>query len=139
MVLLAVCVETPAHAASRSIVVWAFEATLWRIEQSAAQRQLVGAMAVGEKPVMANAVKAIQQDVKEEMTNELASSELHRFVFRSPLAAIILPAEDDMLVRLFDEPAIADGDPVGVAGEIGQDLFRPGEGTLGVDYPFTAP
>jgi hypothetical protein len=37
-----------------------------------------------------------------------------------------------------DEPGVGDGDGVGVAREIGEHGFRPGEGPLGVDDPVGA-
>lgn len=52
---------------------------------------------------------------------ELVGGELRRFMYRSPFLTIILPAEDDMLVSLLKEPAVANGDAVGVVREIGQD------------------
>ena len=38
-----------------------------------------------------------------------------------------------------DEPAVGDGDAMGVAAEIGQHLRGPAEGPLGVDDPVDAP
>lgn len=104
-------------------ILLAFMVSLRRIQLPAAQRQFVGAMAVGEKSVMANPIEAVRQDVEEEAANELTGSELHRVVIHSLLRAIILPAEDDVVAGLFDEPALAEGDAMGVAREKGQDLF----------------
>ena len=53
------------------------------------------AMAVGEQPVMADAVEAIRQDVQQETADELAGGELHHLVLASACLAIILPAEAD--------------------------------------------
>ena len=49
--------------------------------------------------------------------------------------AIILPAEGDAVIVEGDEAAVGDGDPVGVAGEIGEHRLRPAERALGVDDP----
>src|SRR6516164_7886771 len=43
-------------------------------------------------------------------------------------------ARDAALVKS-NEPAVCDGDAMGVAGEIGKHCFWPGEGRLGVDEP----
>ena len=77
--------------------VWAFEADLWRVEQSAAQSQFVGAMTVGEKPVMANAIEAVGQDVKQETADELASRELHRLMSGWSILAIVRRCPEGML------------------------------------------
>lgn len=118
------------------IAVCSFEVTSWRIEQAAAQRQLVGAMTIGEQPVMANTIEPVRQDVKQEAANELASGERHGLALCLSLPAVVLPAEGDMLMGEFDEPAVADGDTMGIAGQIGQHLLWPSERALGKDHPF---
>lgn len=50
--------------------------------------------------------------------------------------AIILDAERHALSIEPGDAAVCDGDTVGVAGKIGEHLFRPGERALGVDDPF---
>ena len=52
------------------------------------------------------------------------------------LLAVVLPAEGDMLIGEFDEPAVADGDAMGIAGQISQHLLWPSERALGKDHPF---
>ena len=49
--------------------------------------------------------------------------------------AIILPTEPDAAVFEFEQAMIGDGDLVGVASEIVDDLGRAAEGALGVDDP----
>lgn len=92
-------------------------------------------MTIGEKPVVADAAKAIGQDVEQEAADELAGCEHHRFIFQPPVFAIILPTKCNMLICQFDEPAIPDGDMVGIACEISQHLLWPREWALGVDHP----
>ena len=118
------------------IAVFSFEVTSWRVEQAAAQRQFVGAMTIGEQPVMANAIEPVRQDVKQEAADELAGGERHGLALCWSGLAVVLPAEDDMLIGEFDEPAVADGDAVGIAGQIGQHLFGASERALGKDHPF---
>ena len=57
-----------------------------RAEQSTAQRQFVSAMAVGEKAVVANAVEAVGQDVKQESANELAGASFIVLCFIRPFS-----------------------------------------------------
>ena len=90
-------------------------------------------MAVGEKAVMANAVEPIGQGVEEKAPNELVGVQGHDL--RLAVVAIILPAEGDVLVGHADQTRVGDGDPVGVAAEIGQDLGGSAEGRLGVHDP----
>ena len=42
-------------------------------------------------------------------------------------------------MQIKQEPAVRDGDPVGVAGQIAQHLLRSGERRLAVDDPLDAP
>ncbi len=49
--------------------------------------------------------------------------------------AVILPAEADAVVFDFEQAMIGDGDAVGVAAEIVDDLGGAAEGALGVDDP----
>ena len=52
--------------------------------------------------------------------------------------AIILPGETDLAVFEREQPAVGDGDAVGIAAEIGQRLARAAERRLGVDHPIDA-
>jgi hypothetical protein len=52
--------------------------------------------------------------------------------------AINPPAERDAIVVHADQPGVGDGNAVGLAAEIGQHLFLPAEGRLGVDDPWEA-
>ena len=63
------------------IAVCSFEITSWRVEQAAAQRQFVGAMTIGEQPVVTNTIEPVRQNMKQEAANELASSERHGLAF----------------------------------------------------------
>ena len=88
-------------------------------------------MPVGEESVVADAAKAVGQNVKQKPANELTGGERHRLAPLSPVLAIIFPAKGGMFVRHFDEAAVTEGDAVSVAREIGQHLFRPGDWALG--------
>jgi len=114
---------------------------VWRcpfmIEKGAAKGELGGAMAVGHKTEVADAVEAVGQRVKKEAANELVGLELHDLC--RAVLAVILPGEGDMILAEGDEPAVGDRDPMGIAAEISQDLGRPAERLLGVDDPIDAP
>src|SRR5438128_8302049 len=81
-------------------------------------------------------MEAGRQDVEQEAAHELAYVEAHDFVLVKSVLAIVLPAETDMGRVEIKQAAVGDGDAMGVAREIGQDLLWTGEGLLGVDDPF---
>jgi hypothetical protein len=90
-------------------------------QQLTAEREFGGAMAVGEKAVMTDAVKAVGQDMQEETANEFVGREGHHLALAG--MAIVFPAEADAAVVGREEPAVGDRD-VGLAGEVGEDLAK---------------
>src|SRR5215813_6346254 len=84
---------------------------------------------------MADAMKPLWQNVEQEAADKLVGTEGHCAVPRLPVAAVVLVAEGHAALVESDEPAVGDGDAMGVAGEIGKHCFWPGEGRLGVDEP----
>ena len=90
----------------------------WRDRQQlAAERKLLVTMAIGKEAVMADAMEAVRQGVKQEAPDELEGVESHHL--RLAVMAIILPAEADAAICQADEPRIGDGNAMGVAAEIG--------------------
>lgn len=87
---------------------------------------------------MANAVKAVGQHVKQETSDKFVAVERHQSIAVLALTPIILPFESDAACLEGDEPAVGDGDAVGVAREIRQHLIGPCERALGVDHPIAA-
>jgi len=85
---------------------------------------------------MTNAMESIGKHVEQEAAHELANGELHDFALVVAILTIVLPAKADMLIGEIEQPAVADGDAMGVPRKIGQDLLRSCERTLGVDDPF---
>ncbi len=81
----------------------------------------------------ADAVEAIRQDVEQKAADELVHLQSHHF--GRATIAIVLPGEADMSVIEADETGVGDGDTVGVAAEISEDLCRTTKGLLGVDDP----
>src|SRR6516162_1834229 len=65
--------------------------------------------------------------MEQEAPDELVGAERHCAVPHLPVAAVILVAEGYTTLVKSHEPAVGDGDAMGVAGEIGQHRFRPGE------------
>ena len=76
------------------------------------------AMAIDEEAEVADAMEAGGQDVQEEPAHELARIERHHLA--ATFLPIVLPEEADGVVGHGDEPAVGDGDGMGVAAEIGQ-------------------
>ena len=102
-------------------------------QQFPAERQLPGTMMIGEEAVIADALKPIRQHMDQEAADELVGLEGHRFVLVA--APVVLPAEADLAVVDGQQAAVGDGDAVGIAADILEDLFRAREGSLGVDHP----
>ena len=48
---------------------------------------------------------------------------------------IVSPAEGDAIVLEGHETVVGDRDPMGVAGQVFENMFGTAEGWLGVDYP----
>ena len=94
-----------------------------RIEQIAGSRDVVGAGAIGEQAVATDAVEAGWQHVDEEAANELGGFERHHLVSVGAIDPVVLPSEADAVVVECDQPAVGDGDAVGVAREIGEPDF----------------
>ena len=59
-------------------------------------------------------------------------------VSHGAVVAIVLPGEPDMFVVAGLDAAVGDGDAMGVAAEIGENLRRSAEGLFGVDDPIEA-
>ena len=103
---------------------------LWDGEQLAGSRDVVGAGGFGQQAVMADAMEALWQDVDEEAADELVGCERHALVAVAAFDPVILPPEGDAGVIECDQPAVGDGDAVGVAREIGQHRLRAAERAL---------
>ena len=69
---------------------------------------------------MTDAVEAMRQDVDHESSDELGGSERHDLLALATFGAIVLPSEGDAGAVAGDQPAVGDGDAVGIARQIGQ-------------------
>jgi hypothetical protein len=107
----------------------------WRVEQAARSGDVVAAGAAGEQAVVTDAVEALRQDVDQESADELVGGECHDLLAITTFGAIILPSEGDAGTAVGDQPAVGDGDTVGIARQIGQHGLWAAERTLGIDHP----
>ena len=63
----------------------------------------------------------------EEAAGELIRGERHRLVACTAIGAIVLVPEGDAFLVERDQPAVGDGDAVGVAGQISEHRLGPAE------------
>lgn len=97
--------------------------------------ELLRAVAIAEKAVVADAMKALGQDVQQEAANELVDRDGHDLL---PIAVpVVLPAETNGVVLDVDEAVVGDGDAVRIAPDIVEHLGRSGEGRFGKDDPLS--
>ena len=104
-------------------------------EQGAGLGGIFGTGGIGEQTVMADAMKAVGQDVKQEAANELLRIECHDAVAGLAFAPVIFPFKADAGAIEGDEARIGDGNAMGIAGEIGEHGIGTGKGTLAIDKP----
>ena len=108
----------------------------WRIEQFSRPRDVLDTLAAGEQAVVADAMEATWQNVDQEAADELVGGERHELLSFATFGAIVLPLEGDAIAVERDQPAVGDGNAVGVARQIGEHGLGPAEWTLAVDDPF---
>jgi hypothetical protein len=66
---------------------------------------------------MADAVEAAWQNVDEETADELERRERHCLEALAPIEAVVFPPKNDAVAVVGDQPAVGDGDAVGIAGQ----------------------
>jgi hypothetical protein len=103
------------------------------IEMEPAKSELLSALSVGEQAEVTDFNEAGWQDVEQEAADELDRIEGH------DLDAVVMlgvaPAKAHLAVAKIEESAVGDGDTMGVAGQILQDMLGTAEGWLGADHP----
>ena len=104
-----------------------------RMKQPAALRQLDLAVAVGQQPVVPNALEPPWQDMQQEATREFRRVQSHDLGLR--LLAVVLPGEVDVTVGEVQQPVVGDRHPMRVAAEVREHLLGPAERLLRVDHP----
>ena len=101
-----------------------------------AQRQEGSTIAVGEEAEVADAYEAGRQQMEQEAAQELIDGQSHEPL----LVAVrgIAPSDGDVAIGESDQPAVGNGDAMGVGAEIAQHMLWATEGSLGVDNPVMA-
>jgi len=77
----------------------------------------------------------VRKDVQQEPTDELVCIERHDF--RLVVIRVIPPAERNLVAFEFDQPVVADRDPVGVSAEIIDNVLSPLKRRLAVGDPLS--
>src|SRR5215469_15020435 len=107
---------------------------LWRpyVEQLTGSREVLGARGVGEETVVTDAMEPVGQHMDQEAADKLVGVERHQLVASGGLGPVILPFEDHALAVEGDEPAIGNGNPVRVAGKVGEHSLGSAKRSLGM-------
>src|SRR6516225_1760607 len=92
--------------------------------------------AIGEETVVADAMEALRQSMQQKAADELVGIECHHFGLA--VRSIVFPGKANLPVGEREQPAVGDGDAMGIAAEIGQHLFGASERWFGVDHPVEA-
>ena len=96
---------------------------------------MLGTYLVGKQSIVADAVKAIGQDMQEKTPDKLIRSQGHGLVTIMLFGTIVFPLEGNTMFITGNQAAVGDCDPMGVALQIGEHGLRSGERTLGIDHP----
>ena len=91
------------------------------------------AIAVAKKTVVTDALKTVRQDMEQEAANEVVGLQGHDFL--PVVMAIIFPAKTDPAVVNTKQAVVGNGDTMGVAAQVVEDLFGTAEGRFGVNHP----
>src|SRR5580658_10387518 len=90
------------------------------LKQLTGTDDVLGPATIGEQAIMADAVEPVGQHVHEEAADELVDVESHLLAPVVLFGAVILPLESDPGIVERGEPAVGDGDAVGIAREVGK-------------------
>ena len=105
-------------------------------EQPTTESEAITAGAIGEETVVADAMEALRQSMQQKAADELVGIECHHFGLA--VRSIVFPGKANLPVGEREQPAVGDGDAIGLAAEIGQHLFGASERWFGVDHPVEA-
>ncbi len=95
--------------------------------------ELGGAGAVGEEAEVADADEAVGDDMEEEAADELRRLQFHHL--HAIAVGVVLPPEADAVGIEAEDAFVGEGDAVGVAAQVLEDLRGAGEGAFGVHDP----
>jgi hypothetical protein len=90
-------------------------------------------VAVGKQAEVADADEALGQNMEQKTAQEFIGLQSHA----ASLVAmgVVSPTEGDLAFGHGQKPGVGDGDAVGIAGKVGEDLGGSGKGSLGIDDP----
>src|SRR5665811_1813311 len=91
-------------------------------------------MAVGQKAVIADALKAGRKSVLEEPADELLGGDGHHLLLLP--VAVVFPLEGDLTIFKRQQAPVRNGHAVGVASQILEHVLRSAKGGLGINHPF---
>lgn len=103
------------------------------IQQLAAKRKPLAAMAVGEEAEVADLGKTVGKNVGKESANEFVCLESHGS--DAVLLFSVSVLECHLAVLKCHQAVIGDGNAVGIAAEVIEDLSGSPEGRFGIDDP----
>ena len=120
-----------------ALLIVALELQNWlrHSQQFSTMGQVLRAVAIGEKPVVADALKIIWKHMQQETPQELIGGQRHQLLL--VLVLVILVDERDLCIPHFFQTVIGDCDPMRVAAQVIQNPFRAAERRFGIDNPFT--
>ena len=96
--------------------------------------KLFAAIAVAEETVVADALKAIRQEMQEKTSNELLGRQRHGLM--SIVVPVILPVKTNLIVVDVNQAIVGKGNAMGIAADVVEHLSRPAERRFGVDDPW---
>ena len=96
---------------------------------------MLAADLVGEQSIVADAVKAIGQDMQEKASDKLVRGQGHGLMPIALFGTIVFPLEGDTLLIKGDQTTVGDRHPMGVARQIGEYGLGTGKRTFGIDHP----
>ena len=107
------------------------------IQESAAKGQSIATVTVGEEAEIADLGEALGKNMDEKAADELVGIESHgsdAIVFFA-----VSPLECDLAVLKCHQAVVGDGNAVGIAAEVIEDLGGSAKGRFGIDDPFLLP
>lgn len=105
------------------------------LEVSSAACELGGFVAIGGEAVVSNALEARWQHMPQEAAQEFLVGRAHDLLFMRGAAVWRPIAKADLSIIDANEALIADGNAMGIPGEILQHVFRAGQWRLQVHHP----
>lgn len=105
----------------------------WCVSEGFANSQAFHFAPIPEKSIVADFHEAVRQDMHEEPADELHRGNGHDFP--SAPVFVVLPFEGDAAALDIQNPAVGDGDPVGISAEVIHNTGSVLEGRFAVDKP----